>query len=87
MPRRGAPLIAKFVGGVFKGRLGIAETIAAVGTRELAVDEDGHAGFARAGARIVGRENARRSGSNNESFGFRKKTKRDANRFVLRGEE
>ena len=80
-------MIAELGGGVCKGGLRVAKTIAAVGAGELAVDVDGNAGFAGARARIVSGENAGGCGGNDQSFLFREEAKRDAERFVLGGEE
>ena len=87
LARRGAALITEFARSIFKRRLRIAKPIAAVRAGELAIDENGNAGFARAGAGFVGREDARRGGSNDEGFGLREKAKREANGLVLRSEE
>jgi len=85
--RRLFALIAEFDGGFFEGRLCVAKTVAAVGAGELAVDVDGDAGFAGAGAGVVRRENARGSGRDDQGFFFGKEAKRDANGLVLGSEK
>ncbi len=87
LPGRGAALVPELAGCVFKGRVSVAKTIEAIGTCKLAIDKDGHPGFASTGAGVVGREDTRGSGGHNESFRFGQNTKRNANRFVLCGEE
>ncbi len=80
-------LITEFTRGIFEGRLRVAVAIAAVGTGELAVDVDGDACFARAGAGFVGGEDARSSSGDNQSLGLGEKAKRNADWFLLGGEE
>jgi hypothetical protein len=87
LPRRGAPLVAEFSRGVFKRRLRVPKTIAAIGASELAININSHSSFSRTWARVVGREDAGCRGSNDEGFRFCEKTKRDANGFGLRREE
>ena len=85
--RRFFALVAEFVRSFFEGRLRVAITIAAVGAGELAVDVDRDAGFARARAGIVRREDARHRSGDDEGFGFGKKTKWNSHRLLLRGEQ
>ena len=87
MPRRRAALITKLTGRVFKRWLRVTKTIAAVRAGELAVDKKGDAGLAGAGTGLVRRKNPRGRRGDNKSFAFFKKTKRDADRFVLCGKE
>ena len=87
LPRRGAPLVAEFAGGIFKWRLGVAKAVPAVRARKLTVDKNGHAGFSRAWVGVVGREYARCSRSDDEGFRFCKKTEGDTNQLMLGREE
>ena len=71
LARRGAALVAKFARRIFKRRLSVAKAIAAVEAGKLAVDKDGDAGFARAGADVVRRKDAGGRRRDNESLRFR----------------
>ena len=62
LARRLFALIAEFSRRIFEGRLCITKTIAAVGAGELAVNVDGDASLARAGAGVVGGKNTRSCG-------------------------
>ena len=87
LPWRSAALIAEFACSVFKGRLRVTKAIPAIGTRKLTINEDSHAGFSRAGARIVRREDARGRSRNDESFRFGEKAERNSHRLMLCGEK
>jgi len=84
LPWRGAALVAKFARGIFKRRFCVPKTIGAIRAGELAIDKNSYASFARAGAGLIGREYARCRSGDNQGLRFRKKTKRDANRLMLR---
>src|SRR5262245_57695432 len=87
LARRGGTLVAELARRVFERRLRVAKAIAAVGAGKLAINKDGDTGFTCTRTGIVGREDARGSRGNSESFGFGEEAKWDAKRPVLRGEE
>jgi hypothetical protein len=64
-----------------------AETVAAIGAGELAVNVDGDARFARAWAGVIGGEDAGGSGGDDQGFGLGEKAKRDADWFLVGGEQ
>ncbi len=83
LPRSFFSLIAELVCSIFERGLRVAKSIATVGAGELSIDIDRNTGFASAGAGVVGRENARGRGSDDESFFFGEKAERDADWFPL----
>jgi len=87
LPRGGASLVTEFARGIFKGRLRVAKTIAAVSAGELPVNEDGDSRFACARARVIRREDARGRSGDYKSFRFREGTKGNSDRFVLCGQK
>ena len=87
LSRASLALVAKFGRSVFERRLGVAVAVAAIGPGELPINVDGDASLTRSRARIISRENARGSRSNDKSLCFGEKPKGDAKRLVQWGKE